>query len=184
MGRTATNARGKRQPSARRARSTRVTETKEKTAGQEVIDTDALLLAAIKASMSEEEIAEFVRDQQLENIAKVSYANLMEGIKTLSLGEEYEGKAIILLPCEPWIDHADPADIVSEEDEEDGEDGDDYDTRSIIKDLRAYIKAEEVTQGWIAEQCEVSQACVSTWIAGTSEPRQKNCASLASFLYE
>ena len=179
MGRNATTAKGKRQPSARRARSTRVSATKEKTAGQEIIDTDALLLAAIKASMSEEEIADFVRDQQLENIAKVAYASLMEGIKTLSLGEEYEGKAIILLPCEPFIDHADPADIVSEDSEDSDDDGDDgeYDTKSIIKDLRTYIKAEEVTQGWVAEQCEVSQACVSTWIGGTSEPRQKNCAA-------
>jgi len=181
MGRTASTKK------APKGRSKNVTTTKDKATEKPKTsaESDALLLAAIKAQMSDSEIADFVRDQRLENIAKGTYESLMDNIKSVGDDEEWEGKAIILLPCEPFIDWIDPADYTSDEEDDEGEDDDEeYVAKTVIKDLRRYIKAEGVTQGWVAEQAEVTQATVSNWLAGTSEPRQKNCAALATFLYE
>jgi len=186
MGRTATAKNKSKAPTRGRSKNVTTTETKKAPDKQGTADSDALLLAAIKAQMSDEEIADFVRDQQLENISKGIYGNLMENIKSLGMGEEFEGKAVILLPCEPYIDWIDPEDYEAADDEDDGEEGDDYeyDPKTIIKDLRKYIKAEDATQAWVAEQAEVTQATVSNWMSGDNEPRQKNCAALAKFLYE
>lgn len=77
------------------------------------------------------------------------------------------------------------ADLSDDEEEDEDEEKDDETiptAKKLIKALREKMEEDKLSQSDVATKLKLSQATISTWMQGTSEPRNGNSKKLAKFV--
>lgn len=152
-------------------------------------------MEAIFSQMPEEERNRMLAECKLRLTVKTAYANIVNDLALNGIEVDPEVGCLIITSEGDYID---PEDFDSgdedddeefdedededEEEDEEEEDEDSYNPIAMVKALRRYMKAEGVTQMFIAKKLRVSPAAITTWFAGSSAPREKNCKRIAKLV--
>jgi len=180
---------------------TTATATKKKSDKSEKINGAATAgqMEAIFAQMPEEERNRMLAECKLRLTIKTAYANIVNDLALNGIEVDPEVGCLIITSEGDYIDPEDfdsgdedddedddeefeDEDEDEEDEDEEEEDEDSYNPVAMVKALRRYMKAEGVTQMFIAKKLRVSPAAITTWFAGSSAPREKNCARIAKLV--